>query len=55
MLIAYRSLLLKAFNAEFDAIRKQMRYATRETAKKKLHKLDEVLASLGETAGCHIV
>ena len=54
MLIAYRSLLLKAFNAEFDAIRKQMRYATRETAEKKLHKLDEVLASLGETAGCYI-
>ena len=54
MLTAYRSLLLKAFNAEFDAIRKQMRYATWETAEKKLYNLDDVLANLGETAGCHI-
>ena len=53
MLTAYRSLLLKAFNAEFDAIRKQMRYATWETAEKKLYNLDDVLANLGETAGCH--
>ncbi len=54
MLTAYRSLLLKAFNAEFDAIRKQMRYATWETAEKKLYNLDDVLTNLGETAGCHI-
>lgn len=54
MLTAYRSLLLKAFNAEFNAIRKQMRHATRDTAKRKLEKLEEVLANLGETVGCYI-
>ena len=54
MVTAYRSLLLRAFNAEFDAIRKQMRYASKDTADNKLSKLDEVLANLGETVGCHI-
>ena len=54
MLRAYRGLLLRAFNAEFDAIRKQMRYGTKSTAENKLRKLDEVLANLGETAGCYV-
>jgi hypothetical protein len=54
MLAAYKSLLLQAFNAEFDAIRKQMRYGTKDTAENKLRKLDEVLSNLGETAGCYV-
>jgi len=54
MLGAYRGLLLRAFNAEFDAIRKQMRHGTKSTADNKLSKLDEVLANLGETAGCYV-
>lgn len=54
MVEAYRSLLLRAFNAEFDAIRKQMRFATKETAENKLDRLDDQLARLGETAGCHV-
>jgi hypothetical protein len=54
MLRAYNWLLLRAFNAEFDAIRKQMRYATKDTAVGKLSKLSDVLANLGETAGCYV-
>lgn len=49
MVIAYQNLLLKAFNAEFDVIRKQMRHSTYETARKKLLRLEEQLAKLGET------
>lgn len=54
MLVAYQRLLLKAFNAEFDAIRKQMRYATKENANTKLDKVNDILMNLGETAGCYI-
>lgn len=49
MVIAYQNLLLKAFNAEFDVIRRQMRHSTYETARKKLLRLEEQLAKLGET------
>ncbi len=49
MVVAYQNLLLKAFNAEFDVIRKQMRHSTYETARKKLQRLEEQLAKLGET------
>ncbi|WP_198419009.1 DUF4041 domain-containing protein [Motilimonas pumila] len=54
MVYAYQSLLLKAFNAEFDMIRKQMRHSTHETAKKKLIRLEEQLGKLGETANVTI-
>jgi hypothetical protein len=54
MVDAYCHLLLKAFNAEFDFIRKQMRYASFEAAKTKFEKLLEQLAKLGETASVSI-
>ena len=54
MVNAYQSLLLKAFNAEFDAIRKQMRHSTYDTALKKLYRLEEQLEKLGETANVTI-
>ena len=54
MVSAYRHLLLRAFNAEFDAIRKQMRFKTKATARKKLRNLENTLAKLGETVKCHI-
>ena len=54
MVGAYQSLLLKAFNAEFDMIRKQMCHSTDETAKKKLIRLEEQLGKLGETANVTI-
>lgn len=50
MLVAYNYLTLKAFNTEFDAIRKQMRHASIDTATGKLSKLDAQLGKLGETA-----
>lgn len=50
----YRYLSLKAFNAEFDAIRKTMRHSTYDTAVKKLHRVNEQLAKLGETANVTI-
>ncbi|WP_335908642.1 MULTISPECIES: DUF4041 domain-containing protein [Shewanella] len=50
MVNAYQRLLLKAFNAEFDVIRKQMRHSTYDTALKKLYRLEEQLGKLGETA-----
>ena len=51
---AYRGLLLKAYNAEFDFIRKQMRYSTYDTALNKLERLGEQLEKLGETANVAI-
>jgi hypothetical protein len=54
MVNAYQEHLLKAFNAEFDVIRKQMRHATLDTAKKKLYRLEEQLEKLGETANVTI-
>jgi len=50
----YRHLLLKAFNAEFDFIRKKMRLTTFTTAKDKLKRLVEQLEKLGETTGVSI-
>lgn len=50
MVKAYQSLLLKAFNAEFDVIRKQMRHSSHDTAINKLYRLEEQLEKLGETA-----
>ena len=54
MVNAYQGLLLKAFNAEFDVIRKQMRYSSFDTAIKKLYRLEEQLKKLGETANVSI-
>ncbi len=54
MVKAYQSLLLKAFNAEFDVIRKQMRHSSYDTAIKKLYRLEEQLEKLGETANVTI-
>jgi len=54
MVESYRYLLLKAFNAEFDFIRKQMRHTSFDTAKSKLERLNEQLARLGETANVSI-
>jgi len=54
MVNAYQYLLLKAFNAEFDVIRKQMRHTSSDTAIKKLYRLEEQLEKLGETANVTI-
>ncbi len=54
MVNAYQRLLLKAFNAEFDVIRKQMRHSSYDTAIKKLYRLEEQLEKLGETANVAI-
>jgi hypothetical protein len=50
MVNAYQSLLLKAFNDEFDVIRKQMRHSTWDTTFTKFYKKNQQLAKLGETA-----
>ena len=50
----YKRLLLKAFNSEFDSIRKKMRHNTLDGTLNKLHKLDEQLAKLGETTNVEI-
>ncbi|NMP04658.1 DUF4041 domain-containing protein [Pseudoalteromonas arctica] len=54
MVNAYQSLLLKAFNAEFDAIRKQMRFSSYDSAISKLYRLKDQLEKLGETANVAI-
>ena len=54
MVEGYRLLLLKAFNSEFEVIRRQMRASTFGKATEKLIKLAEQLARLGETTGVHI-
>lgn len=54
MVEGYQLLLLRAFNAEFEVIRRQMRSTTFEKAGEKLIKLAEQLAKLGETTGVHI-
>jgi len=51
MIAAFRHLMLKAFNEEFDVIRKQMRHNSFPTAFKKLNKLEEQLDNLGEPFG----
>ncbi|WP_114325984.1 DUF4041 domain-containing protein [Candidatus Colwellia aromaticivorans] len=54
MVDAYRYLLLKAFNAEFDVIRKKMRHSSYDATIKKLYRLEEQLEKLGETANVTI-
>lgn len=54
MVRQYRELLLRAFNAEYDFIRKQMRHSTYQTAENKLYKLAEQLSKLGEAANVEI-
>mgnify|MGYP003384418613 CR=1 FL=1 len=54
MVDGYRSLLLEAFNAEFEVIRKQMRFSTLDSAQSKLFRLYEQLDKLGETASVSI-
>ena len=54
MVDAYQSLLLRAFNAEFEAIRKQMRHSTYDTAIEKVWRMEEQLRRLGETANVTI-
>lgn len=54
ILTATRRLFVMAFNAEFDSIRKQMRFSTYDKAQEKLAKLDEQLERLGETVNCSI-
>ena len=46
----YRMLILHAYNAEFEVIRKQMRVNKLDAAYTKLGRLDEQLGKLGETA-----
>ncbi|TNH94859.1 DUF4041 domain-containing protein [Aeromonas sobria] len=50
----YRSLLLKAFNSEFETIRKKMRLNSYDVAFKKIYRLNEQLTKLGETVGAFI-
>lgn len=50
MVRAYQALLLRAFNSEFDMIRKKMRHSSYDTASNKLDRLEQQLAKLGETA-----
>lgn len=54
MVTSYRRLLLKAFNAEFDMIRKKMRHSSFNTALNKLDRLEQQLEKLGETANVAI-
>ena len=54
MVDAYCALLLNAYNAEFEAIRRSMRVSTRGVAEGKLEKLGEQLARLGEAVACKI-
>lgn len=54
MISDYRKLLLDAFNAEFEVIRRQMRAATFDKAVEKLELLVDQLSKLGETAGVQI-
>ncbi|MDU0111745.1 DUF4041 domain-containing protein [Psychrosphaera aquimarina] len=54
MVRQYRELLLRAFNAEYDFIRKQMRHSSYTTAVNKLQKLAEQLSKLGEAAKVEI-
>lgn len=50
----YRFLMLKAFNMEFEAIRKQMRVTTGNIAIEKIDKLSEQMKKLGETANVEV-
>ena len=54
MIKDYRQLLLDAFNAEFEVIRRQMRASTFDKAMDKLERLVDQLSKLGETTGVQI-
>lgn len=54
MISNYKSLLLDAYNAEFEVLRKQMRVSSLDTAIAKLHRLTDQLEKLGETARVRI-
>lgn len=54
MIKDYRQLLLDAFNAEFEVIRRQMRAATFDKAVDKLERLVDQLSKLGETTGVQV-
>lgn len=54
MINSYQGLLLKAFNSEFDMIRKVMRHSSYDTALNKLKRLEQQLEKLGETANVTI-
>ena len=54
MVAAYKELLISAFNAEFDTIRRQMRATTISTARGKLARLRDQLEKLSETVKCTI-
>ncbi|MEZ9740005.1 DUF4041 domain-containing protein [Vibrio splendidus] len=54
MVTSYQRLLLKAFNAEFDMIRKKMRHSSFDIALNKLDRLEQQLEKLGETANVAI-
>ena len=54
MVKSYCKILLRAFNNEFEMIRKTMRHNTYDTALDKLYRLSEQLTRLGETVNAEI-
>jgi len=54
MISDYRMLILQAFNAEFEMIRKQMRLNKLDIARQKVERLHEQLEKLGETANVSV-
>lgn len=54
MVEEYKSLLIKAFNADFDTIIRKLRYSTQDSAYMKVDKVVDQLAKLSETAGVEI-
>lgn len=54
MVKAYSELLLNAFNAEFESIRRSMKHSTGNIAQDKLDRLGEQLERLGEAVACEI-
>ena len=54
MVKAYSELLLNAFNAEFESIRRSMKHSTGNIAQGKLDRLVEQLDRLGEAVNCEI-
>lgn len=54
MTTAYKELVLKAFNDEFEVIRKKLRHSTGDVASRKLWRLQDQLDKLGEPVGVHL-
>jgi septal ring factor EnvC (AmiA/AmiB activator) len=54
MVSDYKRLILRAFNSEFDALRKKLTYRNSEGAIDRIWKIREQLETLGETVGCYI-